>query len=102
MHPFSLMRHDLFVQRRSLLMCGENFILTSEFAMMQVEARQMREIPQDIVVESLSDYRMGELRRLKGWLYQQRVKIRQERERGERGEQREAKARQEAKQKADE
>jgi hypothetical protein len=66
----------------------------------QVVSRNRKtEIPQDIVVESLSDYRMGELRRLKDWLYRQRVKIRQERERGERGEQREAKARQEAKQK---
>jgi len=64
-----------------------------------VRRNRKTEIPQDIVVESLSDYRMGELRRLKDWLYQQRVKVRQERERGERREQKEAEARQEAEQK---
>jgi len=64
-----------------------------------VRRNRKTEIPQDIVVESLSDYRMGELRRLKDWLYRQRVKVRQERERGERREQKEAEARQEAVQK---
>jgi len=64
-----------------------------------VRRNRKTEIPQDIVVESLSDYRMGELRRLKDWLYRQRVKVRQERERGERREQKEAEARQEAEQK---
>jgi len=32
----------------------------------------------------LDDYQTGELKRLKGWLYRQRVKVRQERERGDR------------------
>ena len=42
------------------------------------------EVPDDIRVEALNDYQTGELKRLKDWLYQQRVKIRQERERGDR------------------
>ncbi len=59
------------------------------------------EIPQDIVVESLSDYRMGELCRLKRWLYERRVKARQERERGERRERKEEeRAKQESRQPA--
>jgi len=57
------------------------------------------EMPEDIRVESLRDDQMRDLKRLKYWIYRQRVKVRQERARGERGEQREAKARQEAKQK---
>jgi hypothetical protein len=39
------------------------------------------EVPEDIRVESLSGYLMGELKRLKDWLYRQRVKVRQERDR---------------------
>jgi hypothetical protein len=39
------------------------------------------EVPEDIRVESLDDYQMGELNRLKDWLYQQRVKVRRERDR---------------------
>ena len=46
-------------------------------------------MPEDIRVDQLSDYQMQHLDRLKGWLYRQRVKVRQERERGERREQRE-------------
>ena len=42
------------------------------------------EVPEDIRVETLDDYQMGELKRLKDWLYRQRVKVRQERERGDR------------------
>lgn len=42
------------------------------------------EVPEDIRVESLNNYQMGELKRLKDWLYRQRVKVRQERERGDR------------------
>ena len=42
------------------------------------------EMPEDIRVESLNDYQMGELKRLKEWLYQQRVKARQERDRADR------------------
>jgi hypothetical protein len=42
------------------------------------------EVPEDIRVESLDDYQMGELRRLKDWLYHQRVKVRQERDRADR------------------
>jgi len=44
------------------------------------------EMPADIVVDSISDYQMGELSRLKAWLYRQRIKVRMERERTERRE----------------
>ena len=47
-------------------------------------------MPDDIRVEKLSDYEMGELRRLKDWLYKQRVKFRRERDRIERRELRES------------
>jgi len=42
------------------------------------------QVPEDIRVESLNDYQMGELKRLKDWLYRQRVKVRQERDRADR------------------
>lgn len=42
------------------------------------------EMPEDIRVESLDDYQMGELKRLKDWIFRQRVKARQERERADR------------------
>ena len=42
------------------------------------------EMPADIVVESISDYQTQELNRLKTWLYHQRVKARQEKDRTER------------------
>jgi hypothetical protein len=42
------------------------------------------EVPEDIRVESLDDYQMGELKRLKDWIYRQRVKVRQERARADR------------------
>ena len=59
------------------------------------------DMPADIAVESISDYRMGELLRLKAWLYRQRVKIRQERDRAERRERKEQEyARREAEQPA--
>jgi len=47
------------------------------------------EVPDDIRVESLNDYQLEELNRLKGWLYQQRVKARQERDRADRRRERE-------------
>jgi len=42
------------------------------------------EMSADVVVESISDYQMRELNRLKSWLYRQRVKARQEKDRAER------------------
>jgi hypothetical protein len=42
------------------------------------------EMPADIAVDSISDYQMRELKRLKDWLYHQRSRIRLERERTER------------------
>jgi len=42
------------------------------------------QVPEDIRVETLDDYQTGELKRLKDWLYRQRVKARMERERADR------------------
>jgi len=42
------------------------------------------EVPDDIRVETLSDYQLRELNRLKDWLYRQRIKARLERERVDR------------------
>jgi len=42
------------------------------------------EVPEDIRLETLNNYQMGELRRLMDWLYCQRVKVRQERDRANR------------------
>jgi len=42
------------------------------------------EVPEDIRVESLNDYQMGELKRLKDWIYQKRVRVRLERDRADR------------------
>ncbi len=49
-------------------------------------------MPADIAVNSLSDHEMAERRRFKRWLYQARVKARQEKERAERREDKEAAA----------
>jgi len=48
------------------------------------------DMPADIAVESLSNYRMGKLLDLKRWIFDRRSKIRQERDRAERGERKEA------------
>ena len=54
------------------------------------------EMPADIVVESINEYQMGELKRLKAWIYRQRIKVRMEKDRAERGREKEkAKARRE-------
>ena len=59
------------------------------------------EMPQDIAVESISDYQMGDLRRLKAWLYRKRTTIRLEQDRAERRQKREeAAARRKAEQPA--
>ncbi|MFC2011379.1 hypothetical protein ACFLUR_03715 [Chloroflexota bacterium] len=59
------------------------------------------EMPADIAVDSISDYQTGELNRLKSWLYHQRVKARQEKDRaGRRQEKEEAKAQREEEQPA--
>ena len=59
------------------------------------------EMPADIAVDSISDYQIGELNRLKSWLYHQRVKARQEKDRAERRQEKEeAEARREAEQPA--
>jgi hypothetical protein len=58
-------------------------------------------MPADIVADSLSDYQMTELNRLKSWIYRQRVKARLESDRAERKEEREeAEAQQEMEQPA--
>jgi len=59
------------------------------------------EMPADIAVDSISDYQIGELNRLKSWLYHQRVKARQEKDRAERRQEKEeAEAQREAEQPA--
>lgn len=50
------------------------------------------EVPGDIRVEKLNDQEIMDLRRLKGWIYQKRTQARQERERAERRENRDAAA----------
>ena len=47
------------------------------------------EMPADIAVDSISNYQMGELNRLKAWLYRWRVKSRQEKDRAERRQEKE-------------
>ena len=42
------------------------------------------EVPEDIRVETINDSQIGELKRLKHWLYHQRTKVRQERDRANR------------------
>ena len=50
----------------------------------QVYRRHGRgEMPQDIAVDSITDYQMAKLRRLKRWIYERRVKARQEKETAE-------------------
>jgi len=59
------------------------------------------EMPADIAVDSISDYQIGELNRLKSWLYHQRVKTRQEKDRAKRRQEKEeAQAQQEEQQPA--
>jgi len=47
------------------------------------------EMPADITVDSISDYQLRELNRLKLWLYHQRVKASQEKDRAERRQEKE-------------
>ena len=47
-------------------------------------------MPEDIRVESLRDDQLRDLNRLKDWIYRQRVKVRQERDRTDRRERKEA------------
>ena len=47
-------------------------------------AKHGTEVPDDIKVESLSDYELGELNKLKSWIYDKRVKARKERAKQER------------------
>jgi len=47
------------------------------------------EMPSDIAVDSISDYQIAELNRLKSWLYHQRVKARQDRDRAKRRQEKE-------------
>ena len=47
------------------------------------------EMPTDIAVDSISDYQMGELNRLKAWLYRQRMKARMEKDIAQRKQNRE-------------
>ena len=46
------------------------------------------EMPSDLKVEALSEYQLHELKQLKNWIYQQRVKHREDKKRGLRREER--------------
>jgi hypothetical protein len=50
------------------------------------------EMPGDVAVDSISDYQLAELNRLKEWLYQRRTTIRLERDRAERRQKKEEEA----------
>ena len=50
------------------------------------------EMPGDIAVDSISDYQLAELNRLKEWLYRKRTQVRLEREKAERRQEKEEKA----------
>ncbi len=50
------------------------------------------EMPGDIAVDSISDYQMAELNRLKEWLYRKRTTARQDRDRAERRQKKEEEA----------
>ena len=50
------------------------------------------EMPSDIAVDRLDDEQMRDLQRLKEWLYHQRTRVRQERERAERRQKKEEEA----------
>lgn len=50
------------------------------------------QFPEDIRVDSISDYQMGDLRRLKDWIFLRRTRARQENDRAERRERREEEA----------
>ena len=59
------------------------------------------EMPADITIDSISGYQLGELNRLKSWLYHQRVRAREEKDRAERRQEKEeAKAQREEEQPA--
>jgi hypothetical protein len=49
-------------------------------------------MPNDITVDSLNDYQMKDLNRLKEWLYRKRIQVRLERDRAERRQKREEEA----------
>jgi len=50
------------------------------------------QFPEDIHVESLSNYQIAELRRLQGWIYERRTQANQEKDRVERQKKREEEA----------
>ena len=59
----------------------------------QVYRRQGKgEMPADIAIDSISDYQRAKLRRLKRWIFERRVKARQEKETAERHQRKEAEA----------
>jgi hypothetical protein len=47
------------------------------------------DMPADIAVDTISDYQIGELNRLKAWLYRQRIRARTERDREQRRQEKE-------------
>jgi len=59
-------------------------------ATLTYEKHKKTEMPSDIAVRKLNDYQEGELKRLKRWLYERRIRERQEQDRIERRQQKEA------------
>ena len=57
----------------------------------EMESEAKSEMPEDIKVESLTESQWRDLKQLKDWIYQRRVKHRKEKERGERREARQVK-----------
>jgi len=62
----------------------------------EMKGEKKLEMPEDIKVESLTESQWRDLKQLKDWIYQQRVKHRKEKQRGERREQHQAKEEAEA------
>ncbi len=56
----------------------------------EMKSETKSEMPEDIKVDALTEYQWRELRQLKSWIYQSRVKHRKEKERGEHRDDRQA------------
>ena len=64
---------------------GQIYLYTATRVYQRWRTRDSKaEVPADIRVETLSDYQLQELRRLKGWIYRSRIRARQGRDRAER------------------
>jgi len=99
------LRGEIKIQRLAQLMKGEEGIATNAEALAYISNASLAQpiasdwvdiymylltrvmgdkVPEEMRKGSLDDYRMGELRQLKEWIYRQRVKAREEGGRAER------------------